>query len=91
MNCPECNGKGKIELFTSAKTCGVCGGTGQRPALLRRQVEFRKDAAPCVWPIPQMDDAHPAAKIQLADIASTFDPALGCYHVTYRLEVDGCE
>lgn len=27
--CPECNGVGLIVLFTSAKSCKRCGGTGK--------------------------------------------------------------
>jgi hypothetical protein len=29
MKCPECNGKGKIVLFSSQEKCENCGGTGQ--------------------------------------------------------------
>jgi hypothetical protein len=29
MTCPDCSGTGKITLFTSAKPCKACGGTGK--------------------------------------------------------------
>lgn len=36
MICPECRGRGKIDLLTSSVPCGKCGGTGnvgEPPAL----------------------------------------------------------
>jgi DnaJ-class molecular chaperone len=29
VTCPDCHGKGRIELFTSAKPCAKCGGSGK--------------------------------------------------------------
>lgn len=33
MNCPECKGSGKVELFTSVEPCATCGGTGELRAV----------------------------------------------------------
>lgn len=35
MNCADCKGKGRIELWSSVVTCGRCDGTGRTRVLPR--------------------------------------------------------